>query len=340
MEADTVQLNSISLNNKRKRTQSGGEGGIQEAQKSAAYWFDDGNVILQAENTQFRVHRGIIIRHSQVFRDMFSLPQPEKETLSEGCPLIHVSDAPKDWENTFSVLYDHNVSYASTAILALPLLASMLRIGKKYEFNNLQSLALERIRKELPDSLDSWDETFGPENGMNGLIVESDYEIDIVNVLLETGFQTLLPMAYFLCVSSLMPTLICGGLHGHDGTVSHLSVESIKALMVARQAISTTIMSHEFLWTTTSRSQSAIPTAECQTKAKCESCRSIVLAELIQGPSPYGALIFPLDSIILQTYCDSCACEIRNIYYAGREVIWNNLPSYFGLPKWEDLKDV
>ncbi|KDR86013.1 hypothetical protein GALMADRAFT_49237, partial [Galerina marginata CBS 339.88] len=308
-----------------------------EPLKSADYWFDDGNVILQAENTQFRVHRGNISRHSQVFRDMFSLPQPEKEPLFEGCPLVHVSDAPQDWENIFSILYDHNASYTSTKMFALPLLASMLRIGKKYQFDKLQSLALERIRMELPDSLDAWDEKFG--DGSEGQIVDSDSEINIVNFLLETGFQTLLPVAYYICISSLTPAHICEGLDSDDGTSSYLSAQLIKTLTVARQNLSTAIMLHEFPWTTSSRDQSTIPTAACRVKSECKSHRSMVLAALIPGPEPDQALSFPVESIVSEEYCDSCDAEIRNIYQAGREVIWDNLPSYFGLPKWEDLRD-
>ncbi|KDR86011.1 hypothetical protein GALMADRAFT_235199 [Galerina marginata CBS 339.88] len=340
MESVTVQPNSIAPNTKRKRMESGLEGVVEGPLKSAAYWFEDGNVILQAENTQFRVYRGILSRNSQVFRDMFSLPQPEKETLFEGCPLVHVSDAPKDWENIFSILYDHNTSYVSTSTLALPLLASMLRIGKKYEFDNLQSLALERIRKELPDSLDGWDEQTTALGGDGGLIVESDWEIDLINILLETGFQTLLPMAYFIGVASLGPAQVFRGLTHDNGTIACLSAESIENMTIARQAISTAIMTHEFSWTTSTRSQSAIPTAACQRKAKCESHRSAVLAELVPGPTPYTALTSPVEDRVLELYCDSCAAEIKKIYEAGREVIWDNLPSYFGLPKWEDLKDL
>ncbi|KDR86010.1 hypothetical protein GALMADRAFT_85228 [Galerina marginata CBS 339.88] len=342
MEAVTVQSNSNPPNTKRKRrprTESDDEGNVEEPLKSAAYWFEDGNVMLQAGKTQFRVHCSILSRHSQVFQDMFSFPQPKNETLFEGCPLVHVTDAPKDWENIFSILYDYNASYASTSIFALPLLASMLRIGKEYQFDNLQSLALERIRKELPDSLDAWDVKNELEKG-SGLIVNSDCEIDIINVLLETGFKTLLPMAYFICVASLTSLHMFEGLPRGDGTISRLSTESIKELMIGREAISTAIMSHEFPWTTSSRSQSAIPTPGCRTKPKCESHRSTVLAKLVPGPNPYQALIFRVESIVSKRYCDSCAAEIRKIYQAGRKIIWDQLPSYFGLPKWADLKDV
>lgn len=46
-------------------------------------WLDDGNVVLVVENTGFRVHRGILSKHSDVFRDMFSVPQPPAGTSSE-----------------------------------------------------------------------------------------------------------------------------------------------------------------------------------------------------------------------------------------------------------------
>ena len=39
-------------------------------------WFEDGNVVLRAEDTYFKVYEGILSRESPVFVDMFSLPHP------------------------------------------------------------------------------------------------------------------------------------------------------------------------------------------------------------------------------------------------------------------------
>lgn len=39
-------------------------------QPSNDVWFDDGNVILQAESTLFKVYRGILVQNSTVFHDM------------------------------------------------------------------------------------------------------------------------------------------------------------------------------------------------------------------------------------------------------------------------------
>lgn len=37
--------------------------------------------------------------------------------------------------------------------------------------------------------------------------------------------------------------------------------------------------------------------------------------------------------------CDQCTEVAKDVFETGRRVIWDNLPSYFDLPKWEDLKD-
>lgn len=61
------------------------------------FWPEDGNVILQAEGTQFKVHRGILSMNSDVFKDMLSLPQLSSgEELIDGCPVVHLSDSAAD----------------------------------------------------------------------------------------------------------------------------------------------------------------------------------------------------------------------------------------------------
>ncbi|KAJ6519013.1 hypothetical protein C8R45DRAFT_1204281 [Mycena sanguinolenta] len=47
--------------------------------RSIDRWFNDGSVVLQAGNTQFRVHWGVLAPHSSVFRDMRGRPKPPDE---------------------------------------------------------------------------------------------------------------------------------------------------------------------------------------------------------------------------------------------------------------------
>ena len=70
------------------------------------FWFKDGNIILIAETVGFKVHRGQLERHSEVFRDLFTIPQPPVQDLFEGCPCVHLYDAPGDVLYLLLALYD------------------------------------------------------------------------------------------------------------------------------------------------------------------------------------------------------------------------------------------
>jgi hypothetical protein len=41
-------------------------------------WYDDGNLVLQAGDKLFKVHRSVLSQRSEVFSDMLSVPQPGK----------------------------------------------------------------------------------------------------------------------------------------------------------------------------------------------------------------------------------------------------------------------
>lgn len=69
-------------------------------------WFDDGNVILSAEGVAFKVHRGQLERHSEIFRDLFSLPQPADQPTFQGLPIVQLYDSPSDITFLLRALYD------------------------------------------------------------------------------------------------------------------------------------------------------------------------------------------------------------------------------------------
>jgi len=82
--------------------------------KSETYWFEDGNIVLKAGDTLgetlYRVHSSIFARHSEVFKDMLSIPQPSKKAEAEtidGCPIISLTDTKEDLENVISIFYDN-----------------------------------------------------------------------------------------------------------------------------------------------------------------------------------------------------------------------------------------
>lgn len=69
-------------------------------------WFEDGNVILIAKNITFKVHRGQLARHSDIFYDLFSIPQPTDQPIFEGCSMVELHDSPSDLTYLLRALYD------------------------------------------------------------------------------------------------------------------------------------------------------------------------------------------------------------------------------------------
>lgn len=61
-------------------------------------WYPDGNIILVARGVAFRVYRGWLAARSEVFKDLFSFPQPKGPGIcsNDGCPIVAVYDSPED----------------------------------------------------------------------------------------------------------------------------------------------------------------------------------------------------------------------------------------------------
>lgn len=109
---------------KRPRLEDGPEsagagfGGTQEYEKGSV-WLDDGNVVIVAERTAFKVLRSILSRNSDIFRDMFAMPQPANAEVMDGCPVVQLPDSKKDVAHVLSALFDHGnscVQYLSSSI--------------------------------------------------------------------------------------------------------------------------------------------------------------------------------------------------------------------------------
>lgn len=92
---------------KKRRTSAGMEAPdpTPSITRSQEFWLEDGTIVLQAETTQFLVHKSVLSRHSVVFSDMFSISKSEDthEPFIEGKPLVQIFDTAEDIDH---LLYD------------------------------------------------------------------------------------------------------------------------------------------------------------------------------------------------------------------------------------------
>ncbi|PPR01139.1 hypothetical protein CVT26_016040 [Gymnopilus dilepis] len=124
-------------------------------------WFEDGNIVLltQEDPTAFRVHRGVLSRHSEVFNDMFGLPQaavPDTE-LFEGCQVVWMYDRPLDLSNLVKVIYDGH-DFANDSAEAFFKLCGVLRLATKYFIGQTRRQAIQSLLKVWPSTLKGHDE--------------------------------------------------------------------------------------------------------------------------------------------------------------------------------------
>jgi hypothetical protein len=79
--------------------------------RSTCVWYNDGNLVLQAENLLFKVHRDVLAARSEVFKNMLSLPQPENaprnvaENVAEECPVVQLPDEAEDIRHALKAIY-------------------------------------------------------------------------------------------------------------------------------------------------------------------------------------------------------------------------------------------
>ncbi|KAJ7246359.1 hypothetical protein C8J57DRAFT_1476044 [Mycena rebaudengoi] len=162
--------------------------------RSTEYWFDDGNIILQVEGTQFRIHKSLLALHSSVFRDMFRIPLPPDEPILEGCMIVALSgDTVQDWICLLNTIYPKDPAPPTEInIPSLAVISAFLRLGKKYDFSVFQKSALQRLEYEFPNTL------AGLENRIayKQIAACGPVELSVLDLAREMHLHSVLPMVY------------------------------------------------------------------------------------------------------------------------------------------------
>ncbi|KAF7351396.1 hypothetical protein MSAN_01571300 [Mycena sanguinolenta] len=154
-----------------------------------------GDIILQAESTQFRVNRDILAQQSSVFKDMFGVPLPADEPTVEGCPIVRVSDTAKDWEHLLELLYYH--PFKATPSRPFAVVAAMLRLGKKYDIPEARDDALARLQYEFPTHLDAY--TRAEYRGLTKIDPRKGIHVDLLNLCYDCSVYSCIPTVALQC---------------------------------------------------------------------------------------------------------------------------------------------
>ncbi|KAJ7442457.1 hypothetical protein FB451DRAFT_1297355 [Mycena latifolia] len=298
-------------------------------------WHPDGSVVLQAGNTQFRVHWSFLSRHSSFFRDMQGLPQPpDQPSLSlEGCPVIELSDRVEDVENVLETLY--NPLFFAQQALPLPVIASHIRLGRKYDFTDILQSVVERLIHENPMSLEEYDALITPATGVytpTRIAFFRSFRFDLVILARENNLFSVLPCAYYrtLC---LPQTGIFDGIARRDGTIATLSPIDQRLLSLGRAAIlrAQWDVGYTFGWVQDAEEKDCTTVSACRRKKSSFFRRQVVNGNVIA--------LHPVSNINFLNLCSDGMESARTKMAAGRRKMWESLPTFFELPAWDELKN-
>ncbi|KAJ7668678.1 hypothetical protein DFH06DRAFT_1321912 [Mycena polygramma] len=187
--------------------------------RSPELWFDDGSVVLQAQNTQFRVHWGVLSNQSTVFRDMRGLPQPPDQDSVEGCPVIELSDSADDVEYLLDTLY-----HPPTVFEGCP----VVRYNRCPTAGVFQPTKREQYIKAQKER---W--SFGFSCVYN-IFPHRGILFDTLTLARENKLLSVLSCAYYRVVAEHSQEEILNGLPGEDGTLITLSPEDQQICILAR----------------------------------------------------------------------------------------------------------
>lgn len=334
---------------KRKRANSQDKASLP---RRSELWFREGTVVLQAGNTQFRVYRDVLSLHSKIFKGMFSVSQCslQDEALVEGCPLVRLCDSESDMEDMLRELYSYrsvqlhhtaplsgrNITHACPTFTRphtpdqrprLSYLAAMLRLGKKYFIDDMQFAAANQLRRCFPTTLRAFDES--PPVGQVYAGSAIDSMVQLLNVAQDTGLWSIMPAALYM--SDLTVEEVFEGVDLDDGSTLLLHPDLQKRLLVGRDRLRSKQADGIYSWTRTN-------VAGCQDQAKCGSAKQARLLKLTNISLEDAAYFMPWNARWGEGLCSTCIEDAMVTSEVSREGLWEELPSIWGLPPWNQLR--
>ncbi|KAK7062386.1 BTB domain-containing protein [Favolaschia claudopus] len=300
-------------------------------------WFPDATLILRAENSLFRVHSGILAARSSVFQDMIAFPQPTPPAESDGNEMVdgHVvvrlHDLAGEVEVFLRAIFDSSFFMPPRSPVKFQVVIGVMRLAHKYDVQFLFRRALSHLDSIFPvqftDSLDRYS-VYGDADHVQ--FDGGDLTVDFIafRAALEVGASWILPTAYYNIAreSDFMLKL---------GANCHLSPQEEKLFLAAQT---------KFLraFGSTYRFMKLLPSPECDS-SQCEDTISEGHDVLKRwnddctDMDPLGPWVF---DYVDGSLCDGCEDLARVQHRAAQEVFWDTLPTLFGLPGWDELKEL
>ncbi|KAF7353919.1 BTB domain-containing protein [Mycena venus] len=322
----------------------------KELRRADELWFEDGNLVIQAGNSQYRVYRGILAMRSPVFKDMLSFPQPPGAELVENCPLVHLPDPEVEVTPFLRAIFDSPSFMPHPAPTTYDVVVGVLRLSHKYEVDCLRRRALIHLSSAYRTTLPESDNSIYYGNQMDPSCPASDirsfewpdnWTHDIVTIQLarEVDAPWILPWAFYCLGIVYYREPDNDVFHGasSNGVSVALSLQDRKSIARGHklQSISSAVDILRFL-------TDPIEIEGCTSPKSCYLKRLRAIDGNRENLRVYASIPLALwskdDWKLLEGLCPICLVVLKRTHRSARHAFWDKLPEMYGLPQWEELE--
>ncbi|KAH8101938.1 hypothetical protein BXZ70DRAFT_1063939 [Cristinia sonorae] len=305
-------------------------------------WFEDGNVILVAENTAFRAHKSILSRNSKVFNEMFASPQSADGETFDGCPVVQMTDTKQEISFLLSVLCyvpDNNGVISFPESLPFAAVTSMLQLGSKYAVEPVRQDAIRRLKAVFAADLDTFEDrsyciTTDQDMDLDFVKVELRDAIAVVDLAQSFDLPMLLPLALYLCAQLDPKTLIFGFTDVNGKTWSLSSDNIYRVLLGLPQLRRASIVQQKFV-----QLQELSP--ECVSVENCKDILSQAAEDFLLALHDDANPLSGTSWLIRMGLCFPCQGTHRVRINKEREELWADLAKIFELDvQWPPAEEV
>ncbi|KZP19037.1 hypothetical protein FIBSPDRAFT_1045789 [Athelia psychrophila] len=301
-------------------------------------WYDDGNVVLQAQNAQFKIHKSILVHSSAVFRDMLSLPQPPLEDtyVVDGCPVVHLSDSAEEVRYILQAIFQRKY-VADEEKIPFAVMSAFLSLGGKYNIPKLRTEATKKLYREFPINLRDMDALGKAWATIDTSEVKNEY-MELVILARRERVLSVLPSLLYQCCKCYSVSEILQGLVRNNGSPLLLSPEDQLACLAGHRKLCEAQTKTTFDWAFGAFTSQDITSRKCRSSIQCDHARRQFLSTARLYPvSDVRGLIRWRDSFS-KGLCATCAIKAKEHHNMGRAKFWERLPVLLGLPPWSELK--
>ncbi|KAI0669061.1 hypothetical protein C8Q78DRAFT_978943 [Trametes maxima] len=315
------------------------------------FWLDDGNIILNSRNVSFKVYKGMLAEHSDVFKSMYQIAQgvqaPSEQ--QDGCPVVQLDDSPDDLRELFRLIFPrHHGLKLTKNNIDIEVLSAIIRLDHKYELTDLYAQATGYLSEYYTSNYDAW----ASETNASRWEPEPIHAISAIALARLTNTPSILPTAFYVC-ATLSPSEIMEGYTRRDGVIERLSKEDMKRCLNLRDRL---VNAHTVITLTLFKAPSKTCTARHSAMsnrmpsvtgcaaflgALLERCTLGSFSRTLTSPGAlmswvpcieYYSSLATLREIGLRTaLCAECKTHFEENDEQKRRAVWNELPRLIGI---------